>query len=102
MPSLFDFWSLPNWAYAVIGVGCALILGIIIFVYCKVSKRWSGKLWQRRDGLKREDGESYPLVTIYSSGDKDAGRNVNPSAPMVTTVYSTGTEDRMLFVSCIH
>lgn len=23
VPSLFDFWSLPNWAYAVIGVGCA-------------------------------------------------------------------------------
>lgn len=90
---LFDFWSLPNWVYAVNGVGCALILGIIIFVYCKVSKRWSGKLWQRREGLKRDDGESYPSVTIKSSGDKDAGMNIHPSAPMMTTVYSTGTEE---------
>lgn len=93
MPLLFDFWSLPNWVYAVIGVGCALILGKIIYVYCKVSKRWSGKLLQRREGLQREDGESYPLVTINSSDDKDAGRNINPSAPMMTTVYSTGTEE---------
>lgn len=93
VPPLFDFWSLPNWAYAVMGVGCALILGILIFVYCKVSKRWSGKLWQRRDGPKREDGEGYPLVTINSSGDRDAGRKINPSAPMVTTVYSTGTDE---------
>lgn len=23
----------------------------------------------------------------------DAGRNINPSAPMMTTVYSTGTEE---------
>lgn len=23
VPSLFDFWNLLNWAYAVIGVGCA-------------------------------------------------------------------------------
>lgn len=75
------------------GLECALILGIIIFAYGKVSKRWSGKLWQRRDGLKREDGEGYPLVTIDSSGDRDAGRNINPSVPMVTTVYSTGTDE---------
>lgn len=93
VPPLFDFWSLPIWVYAVIGVGCALILGIIIFVYCKVSKRWSGKLWQKREGLNREDGKSYPLVTIHSSGDKDAGRNINPSAQMMTTVYSTWTEE---------
>lgn len=42
---------------------------------------------------EREDNEGYPLVTINSSGDRDAGRNINPSAPMVTTVYSTGTDE---------
>lgn len=47
----------------------------------------------RRTKIKREDGESYPLVTIYSSGDEDAGKNINPSAPMVTTVYNTGTDE---------
>lgn len=68
-------------------------LGIIIFVYCKVNKPWSGKLWQRQQGLEREDNEGYPLVTINSSGDRDASRNINPSATMVTTVYSTGTDE---------
>lgn len=42
-------------------------------------------------GPKREDNGGFPLVTINSSGDRDA-RNINPSAPMVTTVYSTGTD----------
>lgn len=93
VPPLINFWSLSNWAYALMGIWCALILGIILFVYYKVSKRRSGKLWQRRDGLKREDEEGYPLVTINSSGDGDAGRNINPSLPMVTTVYSIGTDE---------
>lgn len=44
-------------------------------------------------GPKREDNGGFLLVTINSSGDRDAGRNINPSAPMVTTVYSTGTEE---------
>lgn len=70
-----------------------MILRIIIFVYCKVNKRWSGKLWQRQRGLKIEDKKGDPLVTINSVGDKDAGRNINPSATMETTVYSTGTEE---------
>lgn len=30
---------------------------------------------------------------INSSGDVDAGRGSKPSAPMVTSVYSTGTDD---------
>lgn len=37
VPPLINFWSLPNWAYAVLGIGGALILVIIILVYCKVS-----------------------------------------------------------------
>lgn len=69
-----------------------MILRIIIFAYCKVNKRWSGTLWQRQRGLKREDNKGDPLVTINSVGDRDAGRNINPSATMETTVYSTGTE----------
>lgn len=32
-------------------------------------------------------------MTINSSGDRDAGRDINPSAPLVTTVNSTGTEE---------
>lgn len=60
-------------------------------MYYKVRKRWSRKLWQRRDGLKKEDGEGYRLVTIKFSGNRDAGSHINPSAPMVHTVYSTGT-----------
>lgn len=70
-----------------------MILKIIIFVYCKVNKRWSGKLWQRQWGLNREDNKVFPLVTINSSGDRDAGRDINPSAPLVTTVNSTMTEE---------
>lgn len=70
-----------------------MTLKIIIFVYCKVNKRWSGKLWQRQWGLKREDNRVFPLVTFNSSGDRDASRDINPSAPLVTTVYSKGTEE---------
>lgn len=70
-----------------------MTLRIINFVYCKVNKRWSGKLWQRQWGLKREDNRVFPLVTINSSSDRDAGRDINPSAPLVTTVNSTGTEE---------
>lgn len=31
-------------------------------------------------------------VTIDLSGDGDAGRNFSPSAPVVTILYSTGTD----------
>ena len=64
-------------------------LGIIIIAYCKIEKLWSGKLWRRAGSLKRGDGEGFPLVTIYSSGDGNAVRNSHPSAPMATPVYST-------------
>lgn len=74
-------------------IGCVLTLRIIHFVYCKVNKRWSGKLWQRQWGLKREDNRVFPLVTIDSSGDIDAGRDINSFAPLVTSVYSIGTEE---------
>lgn len=70
-----------------------MILKIIIFGYCKVNKRWPGELWQRQWGLEREDNKVFPLVTIDSSGDRDAGRDINLSAPLVTTVNSTGTEE---------
>lgn len=42
---------------------------------------------------EREDEGGYHLVTINSSGDRDAGKNINHSAPMVTSVFSTGTNE---------
>ena len=65
-----------------------MILGIIKFAYCKIKKRWSGKLWRKTRFLKGGDGEGIPLVTINSSGDGNAGRDTHPSAPMATSVYS--------------
>lgn len=50
-------------------------------------------MWQRQWGLKREDNKGYPWVTINSSGDRNAGRDINPSVPMGTLVYNTGTEE---------
>lgn len=43
-------------------------------------------------------------MTINSSGDGDAGRNINPSALMGTTVYSTVTDepDAMRKLNGIH
>lgn len=95
VPPLFDFWGLPTWAYVLMGVASAIIIIVIIFVYCKIKRRWSGKLWRKqgRGSDKGENGEGFPLVMINSSGDVDAGRGSKPSAPMVTSVYSTGTDD---------
>lgn len=95
VPPLFDFWGLPTWAYVLMGVASAIIIIVIIFVYCKIKRRWSGKLWRKqgRGSNKGENGEGFPLVMINSSGDVDAGRGSKPSAPIVTSVYSTGTDD---------
>ena len=52
---MFDIWGLPTWVYILIGMGCALILGIILFAYCKSKKRWSGKLWCRSKSSEKRD-----------------------------------------------
>lgn len=74
------------------GIECALVLGMMIFVYCKDNRRWSGLLWWRHRGLRNEENEGYPLPMINLSGDKNASRNISPSASMVTTVYSAGRD----------
>ena len=86
---MFDIWGLPTWVCEVLGIGCALILEIIIFGYCKIKKRWSGKLWLRARSLKGGDREEFLLVTINSSGDGNAGKDTHLSAPMATPVYSS-------------
>ena len=70
-------------------MGCALILGIILFAYCKSKKSWSGKLWRRSKSSEKRDEAGFPLVTINSSGDGNDGRDTYPSAPMSAPVYST-------------
>ena len=88
---MFDIWGLhvPTWVYILIGMGCALILGIILFAYCKSKKSWSGKLWRRSKSSEKRDEAGFPLVTINSSGDGNDGRDTYPSAPMSAPVYST-------------
>ena len=86
---MFDIWGLPTWVYVVLGIRCALILEIIIFGYCKIKKRWLGKLWRRARSLKGGDREGSPLVTINSSGDGNAGKDTHLSAPMATPVCSS-------------
>lgn len=85
----FDIWGLPTWVYVLLGIGCALILGIIIFAYCKIKKPSSGKVWRMASSLKGGDGGGFPLVTINSSCYGNAGRNTNPSAQIATPVNST-------------
>lgn len=50
VPPLFNFWDFPNWVYAEIGEGCALILGIIIFIYKIFVKLVNGKVNCGRGG----------------------------------------------------
>lgn len=69
--------------------GHRVCLGIVIFAFCKISKPWSGKLWRKTRFLKGRDGEKFPLVTINSSGDGNAGKETHLSAPMATPVYSS-------------
>lgn len=83
---MFDIWGLPTLVYILIGMGCALILGIILFAYCKSKKRWSGKLWRRSKSSEKRVEAGFPLVTINSSDDGNAGRDTYPSAPVYSTV----------------
>lgn len=86
---MFEIRGLSTWFYVLLDIGCALILEIIIFAYCKIKKRWSWKLWRKAGFLKGGDGEEIPLVTINSSGDGNASRDTHPSPPMANSVYST-------------
>jgi hypothetical protein len=79
----FKDW--PNWVYALLGLSIALLIGIIIFAYRYYKKRWSGKFWQRKP-IRGED--HFPLVTVNTSGDENAGRNSKPSAPKLPAIYS--------------
>jgi hypothetical protein len=70
-----------------LGLSIALLIGIIIFAYRYCKKRWSGKFWQRKRKPNRGE-DHFPLVTVNTSGDENAGRDSKPSAPKLPAVYS--------------
>lgn len=44
--------------------------------------------------LEKGNGAGFPLVTINSSGDGNAGRDTRSSAPMSAPVYSTAVDHK--------
>jgi hypothetical protein len=70
-----------------LGLSIALLIGIIIFAYRYCKKRWSGKFWQRNRKPNRGE-DHFPLVTVNTSSEENAGRGSKPSAPKIPAVYS--------------
>ena len=64
--------DIPNWAYGLISLAVAILIGIGIFIYCKYKHLMSCTGLEQRRKRKSSDGqiERYTLVLTKSKDDE--------------------------------